>query len=84
MDRKGESIVNNKYEDVFITNCVATIIAIVGVLSVQWLSIIIGLGVGMGLYVLGQGIISKREQLTKMDEQLNELRAIRELLEQDK
>lgn len=75
---------NNKHEDVFIINCVATIIAIVGVLCVQWLSIIIGLGVGMGLYVLGQGIISKREQLTKMDEQLNELRAIRELLEQDK
>lgn len=74
---------NNKHEDVFI-NCVATIIAIVGVLCVQWLSIIIGLGVGMGLYILGQGIISKRKQLTKMDEQLNELRAIRELLEQDK
>lgn len=78
---------NNKHEDVFIINCVATILTILGIMCgifFQWIPAMIGFASGVGLYVMGQRIIAKREQLTKMDEQLNELRAIRELLEQDK
>lgn len=65
----------------------ATILFIGGILSgivLLWGPAMIGLASGVGLYVMGQMILAKREHFAKMDEQIKGLKAIRELIEQNK
>ncbi len=83
---------NQKHEDIFLIDIVAMIIGILGVMlgisslgtPIGWFALVGSLTIGVMLYLVGQAIIAKREQVEKLEEQLKELQEIKQFLNQTK
>lgn len=92
VNRKKEDIMKRKHEDIFLIDIVAIVIGILGVMlgttslgtPMGWFALVGSLTIGVLLYLAGQSIMAKREQVEKLEEQLKELQQIKQLLNQTK